>query len=196
VKLQLAPEHMAVTLSNDCWIIAIATLLGISYYEAHALMLGGPPIGDPDGDGHISKKLEEVEPRLFELGFARARFDYQNAKTPRLVIGAHRSSVRDRQTRCFRYWNTLHAVVWNPETKQRVDPCERDTFKLYNSRTVRVYRFKGCSITTGVTTGLQRPALDAMAFRAELVERIHRATQEAIEAQAKAMVDRALDLAM
>ena len=92
--------------------------------------------------------LDGLEARLRALGFVRARKDYQRATEPRLVIG------------CFRtrkgYWPTLHAVVWDPITKERFDPSEYDTFARKNAIVDRCIRRLPDALP--IVTGVSIPA--------------------------------------
>lgn len=124
-----------------CWLIGIATFLEISYYEACVLMFGGPP----SDRGNFGRPIEEMEARLLELGFRRARKDYKNAKENRLVV------------LCWRfpngYFRTLHVVTWEAAKRITHDP----QWSSKGSLTVRVYRRPNIPLVTGVTKGLQNP---------------------------------------
>lgn len=157
--LALPPKHHD-NMDNHCWLVASATFLGLSFYEAHALLLGGPPPGKECWRESVMH-LDDLEAKLKGLGIVRARRDYENASEPRLVFGCF----------CTRagYWQTLHAVVWDPVAKTRLDPSEYDTFVRRSAKVVRVFRrlSNAPSVITGVT--IQPPSIrtdDALSLAA------------------------------
>ena len=139
----MPPSH--IDYLNDCWLIATATFLDVSYYEAYVLMFGGPPPpSNYDDMSDMSISLEEWEAKLKKLGIVRARLDYQKAGKDRLVVGCYRSIN-------IGYYSTLHAVVWDAKQHVRHDGQGYDTFTRRDVRMVRVFRWvdKAKPIVTG-----------------------------------------------
>lgn len=124
MRLQKEPDH--VDHYMNCWLVALASFLDISYYEAHVVMFGGPP---PPNDYSFSVSLDELDARFRELGFVRARKNYRKTKEDRYVIGCW---ATERYT-----WGTLHAIAWNGTAH---DAAGYDSLALKRSFTVRVYR--------------------------------------------------------
>lgn len=120
----------------NCWLVAFATFLGVSYYEAHVLMFGGPP---PPHGHDFEFSIEALDARFRELGFVRAKKDYRKTKEPRYVIGCW---LTQRVT-----WGTLHAIAWNGKAH---DPAGYDSLARKSAITVRVYRLKKAIKVVGV----------------------------------------------
>lgn len=133
----------------DCWLCALATLLGVTYYEAYVLMFGGPPPAVPEWGGtsvsNLQLNMKKFERRVKKLGIVPAAAkDYRKKKTPRFLIGCYRT----RQG----FYGSLHCVVWDPETKSHLDSADYDSFTERNAIIVKAYRKKsGVRVVTGVT---------------------------------------------
>jgi hypothetical protein len=141
--------------SNDCYVDATATFLGVSFYEAYVLFHGGPP---PGQDDHFDAKLpmDAVVDRLATIGVVPTDVDYMR--------------LRRRDALVFVRWRTalqcqtLHAVVWDARKRRRVDGCGHDTTRMYGGTTVMtLVRGSIGRLELGIVTGLPRSSIDVQA---------------------------------
>lgn len=120
------------SVSNTCYISALASFLHITYYEAFVLLQDGPP---PDSDCRwfdFGMPIEDFSARVRAFGFReyeRPR-NYTGLRKNALIIAAWDS--------CWGC-DSLHVLVWDGRKRVRVDPNGLDTMAKYGGVPIRVF---------------------------------------------------------